>query len=51
MTIGPCRVGIIAQRFGESSGHPFLASEAKVLYAGEIELDSEQVTIVTAQIK
>jgi len=37
------RVGIVAHEFGAASGHPLLASEANVLYAGEMEFDSEQV--------
>ena len=42
-----CRVGIRGSEFGAASGHLFLASEAKVLYAGEIEFDSEQVDAYT----
>jgi len=36
------RVGTMAHPFGEASGHPQLASEKQVLFAGEVEFNSQQ---------
>jgi len=39
------RIGLLAQSFGCACGHPQLASESEVLYAGEVEFDSDQAVI------